>query len=73
MTLTDNYFQLNEDEKIKHHLSNKYLRNIMTDLVADRSDNDIRFLMDRAMQEPIFSEFAIDAITLMYPELCEQN
>ena len=45
----------------------------MTDLVADRSDNDIRFLMDRAMQEPIFSEFAIDAITLMYPELCEQN
>ena len=53
---------------MKRHLENKYLRNIMKDLMAEKNPNDTRFLLDRAMQEPIFSEFAIEAIRIMYPE-----
>jgi hypothetical protein len=55
-------------ESVKCHLENKYLRNMMKDLMAEKNPNDTRFLLDRAMQEPIFSEFAIEAIRIMYPE-----
>lgn len=41
---------------------------MMLDLTDEKNVNDVRFLLDRAMQEPIFSEFAVDAISLLYSE-----
>ena len=54
-------------------MENKYLRNILKDLVAEKNPNDVRFLLDNAMQEPIFSEFAVNAVKLMYPECYQEN
>lgn len=40
----------------------------MVDLVEAKNANDVRFLLDRAMQEPIFSEFAVDAVKILNAE-----
>merc|ERR1712088_1089818 len=55
--------KLREDEDLKRHLSNKYLRNIITEIVSE-TGSDVRFSLDAAMQEPIFAEFAIDMMNM---------
>ncbi|CAG5113337.1 Oidioi.mRNA.OKI2018_I69.chr2.g7448.t1.cds [Oikopleura dioica] len=64
--------RLNTD-LIKRHLYNPHLRPMLEEIVSERSSTDIRFLLDQAMQEPIFAEFARDAVGTMFPEEIEKQ
>ena len=64
--------RLNTD-LIKRHLCNPHLRPMLEEIVSERSSTDIRFLLDQAMQEPIFAEFARDAVGTMFPEEIEKQ
>ena len=46
---------------------------MLEEIVSERSSTDIRFLLDQAMQEPIFAEFARDAVGTMFPEEIEKQ
>ena len=58
---------------MKGHLSNPHLRPILEEIVSEKSSTDVRFLIDQAMQEPIFAEFARDAVGTMFPEEIEKQ
>jgi hypothetical protein len=60
-------------DAIKGHLCNPHLRPILEEIVSERSSTDVRFLIDQAMQEPIFAEFARDAVGTMFPEEIEKQ
>ena len=38
------------------------------EIVTERNSMDVRFELDRAMQEPIFSEFATDIMNTLRPQ-----
>jgi len=59
--------KLRNDENVKRHLSNKYLRNIITEIVSEGNCSDVRFSLDAAMQEPIFAEFAAEMMNMLRP------
>merc|ERR1712210_253815 len=58
---------------IKGHLCNPHLRPILEEIVSEKNSTDVRFLIDQAMQEPIFAEFARDAVGTMFPEEIEKQ